>query len=223
MARTALVIGASRGIGREFVRQLLADGWKVYATARDTQALALLEEDGAHPLKVDVTRAESLAELPWKLDGEKIDLALYVAGVLPGWDGAAEAPTAAAFDATMHANVLGAMQALPLLAPFVAEAKGRFVFISSVMGSIAGASSSTAWMYRVSKAALNMAVVSARHDYPDLTLAVMHPGWVRTDMGGPSATVEAPDSVAGMLKVIATLKPADSGAFCGYDGREIAW
>ncbi len=223
MARTALVIGASRGIGREFVRQLLADGWKVFATARDEAALAMLTQEGAHAMKIDVTKAESLAELPWRLDGEKIDLALYVAGVLPGWDGAAEPPTAAAFDATMQANVLGAMQALPLLAPFVADAQGRFVFLSSVMGSIAGASTSTAWLYRASKAALNMAVYSARNDYPDLTLAVMHPGWVQTDMGGPGATVAVQDSVSGMMKVIATLTPADSGSFYSYDGKKIAW
>ena len=223
MARTALVIGASRGIGREFVRQLLAEGWKVLATARDETSLATLADEGAQAMKIDVTKPESLAELPWRLDGEKIDLALYVAGVLPTWEGAAEPPTAAAFDASMHANVLGAMQALPLLAPFVADAKGRFVFITSVMGSIAGATNSTAWIYRASKAALNMAVHSARHDYPDVTLAVMHPGWVQTDMGGPGATVNVKDSVAGMLKVIATLKPGDSGSYRAYDGREIAW
>ena len=223
MARTALVIGASRGIGREFVRQLLAEGWKVLATARDEISLATLADEGAQGMKIDVTKPESLAELPWRLDGEKIDLALYVAGVLPTWEGAAEPPTATAFDASMHANVLGAMQALPLLAPFVADAKGRFVFITSVMGSIAGATNSTAWIYRASKAALNMAVHSARHDYPDVTLAVMHPGWVQTDMGGPGATVNVKDSVAGMLKVIATLKPGDSGSYRAYDGREIAW
>lgn len=223
MARTALVIGASRGIGREFVRQLLADGWKVIATARDSDALAMLGAEGAQAIRIDVTKPESLAELPWRLDGEKIDLALYVAGVLPTWDGAAEPPTAAAFNATMQVNVLGAMQALPLLAPFVADAHGRFVFVSSVMASIAGASNSTAWIYRASKAALNMAVHSARNDYPGLTLAVMHPGWVQTDMGGPGATVNVRDSVTGMLKVIATLKPSDTGAFRSYDGREIAW
>ncbi len=223
MARTALVIGASRGIGREFVRQLLADGYKVVATARDKDALAMLAAEGAHAIGIDVTKPESLAELPWRLDGEKIDLALYVAGVLPGWEGAAEPPTAAAFDATMHANVLGAMQTLPLLAPFVADTKGRFVFITSVMGSIASATTSTAWIYRASKAALNMAVHSARNDYPDVTLAVMHPGWVQTDMGGPGATVAVQDSVAGMLKVIATLAPADTGAFLSYDGRALAW
>lgn len=223
MARTALVIGASRGIGREVVRQLCADGWKVFATARDDASLGMLTDEGAHAIKTDVTKPESLAELPWRLDSERIDLAVYVAGVLPNWDGATESPSLADFDAAMHANVLGAMQALPLLAPFVSDAKGRFVFITSVMGSIAEATGSTAWIYRASKAALNMAVYSARRDYPDLTLAVIHPGWVQTDMGGPAATVVVRDSVSGMRKVIETLKPSDSGAFFSYDGRKIPW
>jgi hypothetical protein len=68
-----------------------------------------------------------------------------------------------------------------------------------------------------------MAVYSARRDYPDLTLAVIHPGWVQTDMGGPGATVAVRDSVSGMRQVIDHLKPSDSGAFLAYDGRKIAW
>ena len=223
MARTALVIGASRGIGREFVRQLLSDGWKVFATARDEQALRMLDEEGAHAMKIDVTKPESLAELPWRLDGETIDLALYVAGVLPNWSGATEAPTLASFDAAMHANVLGAMQSLPLLAPFISAARGKFVFVTSGMGSIGDAASSMAWVYRASKAALNMAVHSARNDYPDMTLAVMNPGWVKTDMGGSGAPTSVQDSVAGMLKVISTLRPLDSGSFQSYDGRKMEW
>jgi NAD(P)-dependent dehydrogenase (short-subunit alcohol dehydrogenase family) len=223
MARTALVIGASRGIGREFVRQLLAEGWKVHATARDAAALEMLAAEGAHAMKIDVAKPESLAELAWHLDGEKIDLALYVAGVLPNWENAGEPPTMINFDAAMHANVLGAMQALPLLAPLVSAAKGRFVFITSGMGSIGDAGTSLAWVYRASKAALNMAVHSACNDYPDITLAVMNPGWVKTDMGGLGAPTSVHDSVAGMLKVIATLKPHDSGSFQSYDGRKMAW
>ncbi len=223
MAKTALVIGASRGIGRECVRQLLAGGWKVFATARSAGALAALEDEGAQALKIDVTKPESLAELAWKLDGEQVDLALYVAGVLPTWDGAAEPPTADAFNATMQANVLGAMQALPLLAPLVGAGRGKFVFVSSSLGSIAEAQSSLAWVYRASKAALNMAVYSARNDYPELTLAVIHPGWVRTDMGGPDATTSVEDSVAGMLAQIGQLTPADTGAFISYDGRTLRW
>ena len=78
--RTALIIGASRGIGREFVRQLLSAGWKVFATARDEASLQALKEEGAHALKVDVAISESLAGLTWQLDGERLDLAVYVAG-----------------------------------------------------------------------------------------------------------------------------------------------
>lgn len=221
--KTALIIGASRGIGREFVRQLLADRWKVFATARDADALAELAAEGAQAFKVDVTRPESLAELPWRLDGESLDLCAYVAGVLPTWEGAAEPPTRDDFDATMHANVLGAMQVLPLIAPFVAEQRGKFVFITSMLGSIAQADSSLAWIYRASKAALNMAVHSARTDYPDIVLSTISPGWVQTDMGGPDAPTSVKDSVAGMRRVIDTLTLADSGSFQSYDGRKMAW
>ncbi len=223
MAKTALVIGASRGIGREFVRQLHAAGWKVFATARRTDALTALEGEGAHALNIDVTRPESLAGLAWQLDGEAIDLALYVAGVLPTWDGAAEPPAADVFDAIMQANVLGAMQVLPLLAPNVGAARGKFVFLTSQLASIADADSSLAWVYRASKAALNMAVHSARNDYPDLTLAVISPGWVKTDMGGPNAPLSVQDSVGGMLTVMDRLKPADSGSFISHDGRVMRW
>lgn len=220
---TALIIGASRGIGREFVRQLRSAGWRVFATARDDASLAALKDEGAMPLKIDVTVAESLAGLAWQLDGEKLDLAVYVAGVFGSYDGATEPPTTPMFDAIMHANVLGAMQAIPLVAPFVAEARGKFVFITSGMGSIGEAESSMGWVYRASKAALNMAVHSARNDYPQVTLVTMNPGWVRTDMGGASAPTSVADSVSGMLKVIDKMKPSDSGSFQSYDGRKMGW
>ena len=221
--RTALIIGASRGIGREFVRQLLAADWRVFATARDAPSLASLKEEGAQALNIDVTIPESIAALPWQLDGEKIDLAVYVAGVFGSYDGATEPPTTPMFDAIMHANVLGAMQAIPLVMPMVSAARGKFAFITSGMGSIADAASSMGWVYRASKAALNMAVHSARNDYPNVTLVTMNPGWVRTDMGGASAPTSVADSVSGMLKVIDRLKPSDSGSFQSYDGRKMQW
>lgn len=221
--RTALIIGASRGIGREFVRQLLAAGWRVFATARDEASLASLKDDGANALKIDVAIPESLSALGWQLDGEKIDLAVYVAGVFGSYDGAGEPPAMPMFDATMHANVLGAMQAIPLVAPLVGAARGKFAFITSGMGSIGDAESSMGWVYRASKAALNMAVHSARNDYPNVTLVTMNPGWVRTDMGGASAPTSVADSVSGMLKVIERLKPSESGSFQSYDGRKMQW
>jgi NAD(P)-dependent dehydrogenase (short-subunit alcohol dehydrogenase family) len=220
---TALIIGASRGIGREFVRQLLANKYKVFATARDDESLKRLASEGAQAIRTDVTVPESLAELPWRLDGEQLDLVVYVAGVFESFDGATEPPVAAAFDATMHANVLGAMQSIPLIAPLLKPSVGRFAFITSGMGSIADAESSMGWIYRASKAALNMAVHSASHDYPGITLVTMNPGWVKTDMGGSGAPTTVTDSVAGMLGVIGKLRQSDSGSFQSYDGRKMEW
>jgi NAD(P)-dependent dehydrogenase (short-subunit alcohol dehydrogenase family) len=221
---TALVIGASRGIGREFVRQLLAGRWQVFATARDDAALARLQAEGATALKLDVTRPDMLAGLGWQLDGVKLDLALYVAGIYgPAHQGAHAPPAAADFDALMHVNVLGAMQAIPLLAPMVEAAAGKFVFISSGMGSLAEAQSSHGWLYRVSKAALDMAVRTAAFDYPKAIMVAMCPGWVRTDLGGPNGTLSVEESVSHMLRVIAALKAGDSGGFWSHEGHTLKW
>lgn len=221
---TALVIGASRGIGREFVQQLLHARWKVYATARDEASLQELRSAGAEALKLDVAKPESLAGLGWQLDGVKLNLAVYVAGVLGPYIDATEAPTSADFDAVMHTNVLGAMQVMPLVAPLVEAAKGQFVFITSGMGSIEEASSSGAWwIYRVSKAALNMAVKSGAYDYPKATFVAMCPGWVRTDMGGPQASISAEECVSDIRKVLPTLSLKDSGSYINHAGRRLPW
>jgi len=222
--RTALVIGASRGIGREFVRQLTQDGWKVYATARDAAALDALRAAGVEALKLDVVKPESLAGLGWHLDGVKLDLTLYVAGVLGPNRGATEAPTAAEFDTVMHTNVLGAMQTIPLVAPLVEAAAGKFVFISSGLASIAEATSSGGlWAYRVSKAALNMAVKSAAFDFPKATFIAMSPGWVQTDMGGSNAEIPVEQSVTDMRRTLTKCNRQDSGSFFNHTGENIPW
>lgn len=221
---TALILGASRGIGREFVRQLLAGGWRVVATARDDASLAELRSAGAEPLKLDVANPDSLAGLGWQLDGEKIDLAVYVAGVYgPQAQSAKTPPTTRDFDEVMHTNVLGAMQAIPTLGPLVEAAQGKFIFISSGMGSIGETDTTYGWLYRTSKAALNMAVTSASLDYPAAVFAVMCPGWVRTDMGGPNASISVEESVSGLLNVIGGLKKEDSGTYRNYAGRMLSW
>ncbi len=219
----ALILGASRGIGREFVRQLLAERWRVFATARDDAALATLKAEGATPLRLDVTQPESLADLGRQLGGVKLDLAVYVAGVFGPDYGSQTAPAAADFDAVMHANVLGAMQLIPVVAPLVETARGKFCFITSGMGSIAQTSSSMGWIYRVSKAGLNMAVKAAAFDYPNATLLAISPGWVLTDMGGPNATITARQSVDGMRKLLTSITPKDSGGFRNYDGSRLPW
>jgi NAD(P)-dependent dehydrogenase (short-subunit alcohol dehydrogenase family) len=217
-----LVIGASRGIGFEFVRQYRQAGSAVIATARRAADLDALRALGATALPLDVTDEASVQAFSRALDPAPIDLALQVAGVIARGD-ATQIPTQADFDAVMHANVLGAMRMIPLVAPRVAAAGGRFGFISSLLASIADAESSATWLYRVSKAALNMAVAAARHDYPGAIFAALSPGWVRTAMGGEHAPLSVEESVAGLRRVLASLEPAQSGIFCNYEGRTLPW
>lgn len=219
---TTLLLGASRGIGLELARQAVAAGERVIATARSDDGLATLRELGCQVLKLDVANPASVSGLAWQLDGEKIDTAWHVAGVMCSRADATQPPTQQDFDRVMHANVLGAMQVTPQVAPLVEAAQGRFAFLSSVMGQIGSAAGSNAWLYRVSKAALNMAVASARHAYPQATFVCLHPGWVQTDMGGGAAPVAVPDSAAGLRRVVAALTPADNGAFLQYDGQRFS-
>lgn len=212
-----LVIGASRGIGLELVRQYREAGHRVVATVRDAAGRERVQALGAQALTVNVSDPASVSGLAWQLDGEKIDVALYVAGV---WDdhGAATPPTREAFDRVMHTNVLGAMQALPQVAPLVEEAGGVFGFLSSEMSLISEAGSS-AWLYRVSKAALNMAVAAAQPAWPRATLVTLDPGWTQTDMGGSGAPLTVEQSVAGLIATIAGITPADRGRLLHHDGR----
>ncbi len=213
-----LLLGASRGIGLEFARQYAEAGHHVIATARDAAGLQRLKQLGAHALQLDVADPASASGLAWQLEDEKIDVAVYVAGVMSR-GGADQPPPLDEFDRTMRTNVWGAMQAIVQVAPMVEAASGNFVFISSQMGHIAGVSSSYSWVYRTSKAALNMAVKSAQADYPKATLVAMSPGWVQTDMGGAGAPLKVEDSVASMIAAIARLTPADQGRFLNYDGQ----
>ena len=219
---TALILGASRGIGLALARQYLAAGDRVIATARADDGLQRLRDLGALPLRLDVADPASVSGLAWQLDGEQIDSAWYVAGVMCTRADARQPPTQPEFDRVMHANVLGAMQAIPQVAPLVEAAGGRFGVVSSVMGRIGEVDASNAWLYRVSKAALNMAVASARHSYPQAVWAAFHPGWVQTDMGGAQAPVGITDSAAGLRRTLAALTLADSGAFMQYDGQRFA-
>jgi NAD(P)-dependent dehydrogenase (short-subunit alcohol dehydrogenase family) len=150
---TALIIGASRGIGHELARQYRSDGWRVIATARKPQDLANLQQLGAEPHELDVTNTEAIAGLGWKLDDEKIDTAWLVAGLYgPRHDGF---PTQDDFDSVMHTNVLAAMRLLPIVAPLVASTRGKLGVLSSRMGSIGSRTSAGGSLYRASKAALN--------------------------------------------------------------------
>ncbi|MCG2585140.1 SDR family oxidoreductase [Massilia sp. TS11] len=220
---TALIIGASRGIGRALARQYLDAGWRVIASARQPADVAALARLGAEAHRLDVTNVEAIAGFGWKLDGEKLDVAVLNAGVFgPRADGF---PTQQDFDQVMHTNVLAAMRLLPLLAPLVGAANGRLAVMSSRMGSLALRTSGNASLYRASKAALNSVLVDISLQFASqgATCVALHPGWVRTDMGGASAELEVEDSARDLRATLARLSPADNGGFFNHDGQPLSW
>ena len=224
---TVLILGASRGIGYEFARQYVQEGWRVLATARDDAGCTQLQAIGSEAFKLDVAKPNSVSGLSWRLDGEKLDLALYVAGVIDR-NSPQTPPTQEEFDRIMRTNVLGAMQALPQVAPWVAEANGTFAFISSVMASMTLTDSGGASLYKVSKAALNMVVRTAPSDFPKVTWLALSPGWVQTDMGGNTAPLTVLDSVAQMRATLNSVggtekRAAVQGQFLNYDGSTLPW
>jgi NAD(P)-dependent dehydrogenase (short-subunit alcohol dehydrogenase family) len=223
---TVLLIGASRGIGHELARQYLADGWRVIATARADEGLASLKALGAETLRLDVADPASNSGLAWQLDGEKIDLAIYVAGAMDRAS-ANTPPTRDNFDAVMHTNVMGAMQILPQIVPMVQETQGVIACISSVMGSLQDTTSGGAALYRVSKAALNMVVRCTQAEQAKITIVALHPGWVQTEMGGAQAPLTVDQSASSLRQTLQRIRtqpqPKDRGAFLNHDGTPLPW
>jgi NAD(P)-dependent dehydrogenase (short-subunit alcohol dehydrogenase family) len=223
---SVLLIGASRGIGFELASQYIEDGWRVIATARSDDGLAKLKALGAETLRLDVANPASNSGLAWQLDGEKLDLAVYVAGV-GDRDTAASPPTREKFDLLLHTNAMGPMMVLPQIAPMLAQSAGTFAVISSHFGSLTLTETSMAVLYRMSKAALNMFIRCAQHDFPDIGCVALHPGWVQTDMGGPQAPMKVRDSASSLRHTLNHLleqrDPKHRGAFLNHDGQVLPW
>jgi len=224
-AMTVLVTGANRGIGLEMARQLEARGMHVIGTARNPDSADELKATGAEVLPLDVTDADSVAALVAALDGRKIDMLINNAGV-----GSQRASSLADYDFDRMAlafdvNSIGPIRVTQALLPNLQAGQQKTVIsISSVMGSIER-NSGGAYGYRASKAALNMMNKSLALELADegFTCVVMHPGWVRTRMGGEQAPVSPEQSVSGLLDVIAGLGTPDNGKFYDFQGEEIPW
>ena len=223
-----LITGANRGLGLEFTRQYAADGWRVFAACRDpagARDLAAVEGDVSAET-LDVDDGPQVAALANKLSGQPIDVLINNAGIYGPKDVTRDTVDYDAWGQVFRTN---AMSPLAMSAAFAANvAQGgqkKIITLSSIMGSIAENDSSGDFIYRSSKAAVNAVMKSLAGDLKSegITVAVLHPGWVRTDMGGPDAAIEAPESVTSIRAVIAGLKESDSGRFLNYDGTEIPW
>ena len=228
---TVLITGANRGIGLAFVRAFSSSGWRVHACCRNPDEagdLNALSQDSADAVKVhrlDVTDGTRIADLAREMADEAIDVLLNNAGVMASRTGFGETD----FDGWLPvfaANTLGPVRMAEGFVENVARSQRKLIVnISSAMGSVGDNVSGGSMIYRSSKAALNMVSKSLAVDLASrgITVIVFHPGWVQTDMGGPSATVTPKDSVAGMRAVIDRITPSDSGRFFRFDGSEIPW
>ncbi|MBB3195576.1 SDR family oxidoreductase [Roseateles terrae] len=218
-----LIIGASRGIGLELVRQHRASGDQVVATARDEESLQRLRALGATAIKLDVSDVASIAGLAWQLDGFQFNRVMYVAGLYGPRTIGLQPPSQADFDAVMHTNVLGPMRVLPQLLDALAP-DARIGILSSRMGSMTLRANSAGWVYRASKAAANSVMKDMALALEGRALCVsLHPGWVKTDMGGQEADIDVATSAASLRQVLDGLTAADNGAFFNYDGKPLPW
>jgi inorganic pyrophosphatase len=223
--RVVVVTGANRGIGLEFARQLTAAGATVVGTARRPDAAAELAATGARVLPLDVTDAASVAAFAAAVGDAPVDLLINNAGVMSRQSLGANAPDFELVQRALDVNLVGPMRVTQALLPnLLAGGGGQVVNVSSVLGSLERNTSGGFLGYRESKAGLNMFTRSLAAEQPTLVCVAVHPGWVRTDMGGPSAPVTPEQSVGGLLKVIAGLGADDSGRFFqGTDGEELPW
>jgi len=229
---TVLVTGANRGLGLEFARQYAAEGWQVLAACRapeaatDLQGLAAESGGRIRVLEMNVTDTASVRAAAATLKGEAIDLLLNNAGVggPPGQQlGNLDY---AAWARVLDANTLGPMRVVEALLENVAQGKlKRIVTVTSAMGSIEDNASGGRYAYRSSKAAVNMVMKSLSIDLAPrgITCIMVHPGWVRTDMGGPGGKITPAESVRALRSLIESIKPEDSGKFLNYDGKPYPW
>jgi NAD(P)-dependent dehydrogenase (short-subunit alcohol dehydrogenase family) len=228
---SVLITSANRGLGLEFAAQYLSAGWRVYAACRHPPAASELRDlakrkEEITTVAMDVTRQESVAAAAAGLRGQAIDLLINSAGIM----GAPHQRTGhidyGSWAEVLDVNTLGPMRVLEAFTEHLARSERKLaVTITSGMGSIADNTSGGSIAYRSSKAAVNMAMRSAAIDLRErgITCVVVNPGWVRTDMGGPNATLSVEASVTAMRKLIDGLGPAQSGKFFNYNGREYAW
>lgn len=230
--KTILITGANRGLGLEFCKQYACDGWQVLAccrvpeTATELAQLAQVHQNvSIFPLDVsDLTQIDALAK---QLDGVEIDVLLNNAGIYGDVAGRGfgnlDYPQ---WQHIMQINVFAPVRMTEVFLPHLQRGKLKTVVaMSSLMGSMADNGSGGSILYRSSKAALNAAMKSISLDirHKEIAVLILHPGWVKTDMGGINAPMESPESVEKMRNTIANFSLEQTGEFLRYDGTLLPW
>lgn len=232
LLNSVLITGANRGIGLEHARRYAERGAHVFAAARkpeeaeDLNALALVHRGRFDVLAYDAADHAAPQLLKERLGGTPLDLLFANAGAMGGRRQAFGDVDAKAVLSLIQVNALAPLMLAEALADNVAASHRKVMaFQSSLMGSIADNTSGGAYAYRLSKAALNMAGRGVANDLRarGVIAVLLHPGWVRTRMGGPSGRISPEECVAAQQRLLDTLTTGHSGRFFNYDGRELPW
>ena len=228
---TVLITGVNRGLGLEFLTHYATAGWNVIGTCRDpaaaeaASALAAQHDTvSIHPL--EVTDSQAVTALAEELRGSAIDVLILNAGTQSSASRILGELDADDFRHILNVNVVAPAICVQAFREHVAASERRVIVgMGSQLGSISDNSGGGFYSYRSSKAGLHAVMRSASCDLREdgVIAIVMHPGWVRTDMGGASAPLTTTESVAGIARVVEGLGPEDSGRFFNYKGQELPW
>ena len=223
-----MITGSNRGLGLECARQYADKGWRVIATCRNPgNAIKLASLKGELEIHaLDISDHGQILSLADSLREEAIDLLFNNAGIFDPSPSQLVDIDYNAWENFIRVNVMSPLMVCATFSDHVAASDlKKIAIMSSKMGSIDDNNSGGSYIYRSSKAALNAVMKSLSIDLAPrgISVAILHPGWVRTDMGGPNGLIDAPESVNGLLKVVKDLNLKNSGRFYSYDGSEIAW
>lgn len=221
---TVLITGANRGLGRELVRLYAAKGDEVIACCRDPNGRCEDIPGQIRWLPLDLGDEAAIRAFPKRLGGVAIDILIQNAAIRGATGGLSDVRFDD-FAQVVLVNVAAPLVLTRELMPNMMAGEKRIVaMISSRAGSMTeGLDPDGDYAYRCSKAALNMAARKLAYDEPALTVLLLHPGWMKTDMGGPEAEIEVSEAARGLVARIAAARPDDSGSFCAWDGKPIAW
>ncbi len=232
MASTILITGANRGIGFELTQQYAEVGWRVIACCREpdkAQELDGVRNDYRERVSIhrlDVTNSEHIKALATSMEDTAIDILLNNAGTYGQRDASLGNTDEDQWLETFRVNTIAPIKVMEAFIDVVAASKRKvFASITSKMGSMADNTSGGSYVYRSSKAALNAAMKSAANDVKGrgISVVVIHPGWVRTDMGGSSGLLSVEQSAKSIRELLGRVSIEDTGKFFNYDGTVIPW
>ncbi len=228
---TILITGANRGIGLALTEQFAADGWQVLACCRNPAAAEQLRalSDQNRSVEIyglDVTDYHQMSVLAAQLANRPIDILLSNAGIYGSKGVGFGKVDAQEWRRVLEVNTIAPMMLAQAFVEQVAASRQKVVaVISSKVGSIADNSSGGSYVYRSSKTGVNQVVKCLSIDLAgrDISVLSLHPGWVKTDMGGPNAEIGTDESVSGLKAILMSAGLAQSGQFIEYDGNSIPW